>query len=126
MSKARPVNLDIKTIRLPVTAIASILHRISAVILWVGFGVFLVTAYFSLNSKDGFGYVSSLLADYFVIQFVIWGMLTALGYYMVATLKHLVQDMGYFEELESGKMIANVAIAIGILLSLCTGVWVWL
>ncbi|ADZ89518.1 succinate dehydrogenase, cytochrome b556 subunit [Marinomonas mediterranea] len=126
MSKARPVNLDIKTIRLPITAIASILHRISAVILWVGFGVFLVNAYFSLNSKDGFGYVSSLLADYFVIQFVIWGMLTALGYYMVATLKHLVQDMGYFEELESGKMIANVAIAIGILLSLCTGVWVWL
>ena len=35
VKKQRPVNLDLKTIRFPVTAIASILHRVSGVITFV-------------------------------------------------------------------------------------------
>jgi len=125
MSQERPVNLDLKTIRLPITAIASILHRISAVIIWVGLGAFLVANLIALSSSEGFDTIQSLLDEYFVIQFVRWGFTTALGYYIVATLKHIVQDFGHFEELESGQMIAKVAIAVGILLSLMTGVWIW-
>lgn len=126
MNQERPVNLDLKTIRLPVTAIASILHRISAVIIWVALGVFLVANVVMLSSEQGYDQVVSLLKEYFLIQFVCWGFMTALGYYIVATLKHIIQDFGHFEELESGQMIAKAAIALGIVLSLLSGVWIWL
>ncbi|HEY1026500.1 MAG TPA: succinate dehydrogenase, cytochrome b556 subunit, partial [Pseudomonas sp.] len=36
MNSQRPVNLDLRTIKLPITAYTSILHRISGVILFVG------------------------------------------------------------------------------------------
>ncbi|BFM48300.1 succinate dehydrogenase, cytochrome b556 subunit [Marinomonas sp. THO17] len=126
MSKTRPVNLDIKTIRLPITAIASILHRISAVIIWVGLGMALAAGYFSLQSNDNFDAVFGFITENFIGQFIVWGLLTAFGYYIVATLKHIIQDFGHFEELESGLMIARVAIGLGILLSIFSGVWVWL
>ena len=35
VKKQRPVNLDLQTIRFPITAIASILHRVSGVITFV-------------------------------------------------------------------------------------------
>jgi hypothetical protein len=41
VKKQRPVNLDLKTIRFPVTAIASILHRVSGVITFVAVGILL-------------------------------------------------------------------------------------
>ena len=126
MSKTRPVNLDLKTIRLPITAIASILHRISAVIIWVGLGMALAAGYFSLQSDDNFNAIFAFVTENFIGQFIVWGLLTAFGYYIVATLKHIVQDFGHFEELESGQMIAKIAIGLGILLSILSGVWVWL
>ncbi|RFQ09412.1 succinate dehydrogenase, cytochrome b556 subunit, partial [Pseudomonas sp. ATCC 13867] len=39
MNSKRPVNLDLRTIQLPITAYTSILHRISGVILFVGIAV---------------------------------------------------------------------------------------
>lgn len=126
MSNQRPVNLDLKTIKMPITAKASILHRISSVVLWVGMAMFLPALLISLRSEEGYASVHSLVTDNFVGQFIVWGLLTALGYYTAATLKHVIQDFGHFEELQSGKQIATAVIGIGIFLSLMAGVWVWL
>lgn len=125
MSKQRPVNLDLRTIKMPVTARASILHRISAVALWVGMAFGLIALYMSLSSEDSFAGIYSALTGNFLAQFIAWGLLTALGYYSMATLKHVVQDMGHFEELESGKQIATAAIGAGVFLSVLAGIWVW-
>ncbi|MGL4928928.1 MAG: succinate dehydrogenase cytochrome b556 large subunit, partial [Plesiomonas sp.] len=38
VNKQRPVNLDLKTISFPITAIASILHRVSGVITFIALG----------------------------------------------------------------------------------------
>ncbi|MCV6588254.1 MAG: succinate dehydrogenase, cytochrome b556 subunit [Marinobacterium sp.] len=125
MSKQRPVNLDLRTIKMPVTARASILHRISAVVLWVGMTFGLIALNISLDSKESFAGIYEALTSNFLAQFIAWGLLTALGYYSMATLKHVVQDMGHFEELESGKQIATVALGAGVFLSLMAGIWVW-
>ena len=45
VKKQRPVNLDLQTIRFPVTAIASILHRVSGVITFVAVGILTALAY---------------------------------------------------------------------------------
>jgi succinate dehydrogenase / fumarate reductase cytochrome b subunit len=125
MSKQRPVNLDLKTIRLPITAKASILHRVSAVVLWVGLAFFIPALIVSLSSEEGFNTLHTLVTDNFFGQFIAWGLLTAFGYYVAATLKHVIQDMGHFEELESGMKISAAAIGVGVFLSLVWGIWVW-
>lgn len=126
MSKQRPVNLDLRTIKMPITAKASILHRISSVVLWVGMVFFLPAIYFSLQSESSYQMIIDLVTGNFFAQFVCWGLLTAYGYYTAATLKHIIQDMGHFEELESGKQIATVVLIIGVLLSVVWGIWIWL
>ncbi len=125
MKKTRPVNLELSTIALPVMGVASILHRISAVIIWVAAAFFLLSLYISFSSADGFQQMQSLLAESFVVQFFTWGFMTAMGYYIAGGIKHLIQEAGYCEELDSGRSIARVAIGAGIVLSVLFGVWIW-
>jgi succinate dehydrogenase / fumarate reductase, cytochrome b subunit len=46
-------------------------------------------------------------------------------YHLVAGVKHLFMDLGYFEELESGKAAAKANIVIAAILVLLVGVWIW-
>ena len=125
MSDTRPVNLDIATVRLPISAYASILHRICAVIIWVGFTALLIIASRALSSESSFADIAATLESNFIVKFLVWGFLSALGYYCMGTIKHIVQDFGHFEDKESGQMISTVAIAGGVLLCLLAGVLVW-
>lgn len=125
VNKKRPVNLDIATMSMPVTAIVSILHRITGVILFIGL-VFLFIAFdLSLESQEGFDQVVDALQNNFLVKFVIWGVVSALMYHFVAGIKHLFMDLGYFEELESGQQAAKANLVIAAILVLIAGVWIW-
>lgn len=125
MNKARPVNLNLLSISFPITAIASIMHRVCAVILWVGFGFLLLAASYALSSEEGFHAVAELLRTNFFAQFVAWGLTTATGYYFMGTVKHLVQDMGFFESLEGGKFISWLALSFGVVTGIFMGIVIW-
>jgi succinate dehydrogenase / fumarate reductase cytochrome b subunit len=120
----RPVNLDLQTIHFPITAIASILHRVSGVITFVAIGILLWLLSVSLSSPEGFQYASELVGGFFV-KFILWGILTALSYHIVGGIRHLIMDLGYFEELESGIQTARISFAVTVVLSLLAGVMVW-
>ena len=122
---SRPVDIQFGKFSWPVTAIASITHRISAVIIWVGLGIGLATLYFANQSEASFDLVVLTLQSNFLAQFVAWGLLSAFGYYCMGTIKHLLQDMGYCEEFASGKIISWIAILSGLSLSVLAGVYVW-
>ncbi|WP_133502540.1 succinate dehydrogenase, cytochrome b556 subunit [Marinomonas balearica] len=125
MNKKRPVNLDISTISMPVTAIVSILHRITGIILFIGL-VFLFYAFdLSLESQEGFDKVVETLQTNFLAKFIIWGVVSALMYHLVAGVKHLFMDLGHFEELESGRKAAQINLVIAAILIVVAGVWVW-
>ncbi|PQJ90120.1 succinate dehydrogenase cytochrome b556 subunit [Aliivibrio sifiae] len=124
VKKSRPVNLDLQTIRFPLTAIASILHRVSGVITFVSVGILLWLLNLSLSSPIGFAQAADYI-DGFFVTFIMWGILTALAYHIVVGVRHLLMDMGYFEELKSGTQSAKVAFAITAVLSLLAGVLVW-
>lgn len=125
MKKTRPVNLELNTIALPIMGVASILHRISAVIIWVATAFFFFALYTSLSSPEGYSEVHTLLKQNVVVQFFTWGFMTAIGYYTAGGLKHIIQEAGYCEELESGRAISRAAIGLGIILSIAFGVWIW-
>ncbi|KUE79129.1 succinate dehydrogenase cytochrome b556 subunit [Aeromonas schubertii] len=122
--KERPVNLDLQTISFPVTAIASILHRVSGVITFVALSILLWMLGTSLSSPEGFEQVMSIL-DNFLVKLVVWGILTALAYHIVGGIRHLIMDLGYCEELESGNQSARVAFVITAVLAVLAGVLVW-
>ena len=126
MNDTRPVNLDLMSIKLPLSALASILHRVSAVIIWVGFAVLLAVLCYATRSEDSFQELAAALGGNFLVQFVVWGFLSALGYYCVATVKHLVQDMGFFEDKQSGQVISGVALGLGARMVILAGALVWL
>ncbi len=124
MNSKRPVNLDLRTIQLPVTAYTSIAHRISGVILFLGIAVLLYVLDLSLSSEEGFIKAQECLSGGFV-KLVIWGLLSALLYHLVAGVRHLVMDMGVGETLEGGKLGSKIVIAVSAVLILLSGVWVW-
>ncbi|MGL4615009.1 MAG: succinate dehydrogenase cytochrome b556 subunit [Shewanella sp.] len=124
VKKQRPVHLDLQTIRFPATAIASILHRISGVIMLFAVGILMWLLNSTLTSAESFAGVQALF-DNFVVKFVIWGILTALAYHLFGGLRHLIMDTGRWEELASGTASAKAIFALTVAFSIVAGVWVW-
>ncbi|MCC5880166.1 MAG: succinate dehydrogenase cytochrome b556 subunit [Idiomarina sp.] len=124
VKKQRPVNLELNTISFPPSAIASILHRVSGVIMLVTMGLLVWLFAISLSSPEGFAQAASVMANP-LVKFVLWGILTALGYHLLSGLRHIMMDLGYWEELHSGNLSAKVVIALAVVLSVLAGVWLW-
>ena len=126
MDKKRPVNLDIGTIRLPITSYVSILHRASGVILFFSIAVFLCLLEGSLDSEQSFNDVKALFNNP-LCQFIVWASLAALAYHAVVGIRHLVMDFGLCEDsFESGRTTAWVALVVAVVvIALVTG-WVYL
>lgn len=124
MNKNRPVNLDISTIKLPITAYVSILHRVSGVILFGVVAVLLCMLDASLESAESFAALKEGLQNP-VYQFLIWGSLAALAYHTVAGIKHLIMDAGIGESLEGGQTGAKIVLIVAVVLIVLAGIWVW-
>lgn len=128
MTTERPINLDISTIHLPITALASITHRVSGIILLFVTAIALWGLKVSLTSEQGFNQVVDFLAQGWV-KTLVWLMLTALFYHLIAGVRHLIMDMGIGESLEGGRRGAKIVIALAILVSLNIAywleIWVW-
>lgn len=124
MKKQRPVNLDLTTISMPATAKASILHRVTGVAFFFAM-IFVIVAWaLSLQSPEKFDIVKQMMQG--VIGKVITiGSLAALSYHIIGGVRHLIMDMGYWEELESGNMSANLAIVLWLVTVVLAGIWVW-
>ncbi|MEQ7922308.1 succinate dehydrogenase, cytochrome b556 subunit [Xanthomonas sp. WHRI 1810A] len=124
MKSQRPVNLDLRTIKLPITAYTSILHRVSGVILFVGIAIMLYALDVSLGSEEGFASVKAGLTSP-LVKFVIWALLSALLYHLVAGVRHLIMDTGIGETLEGGKLGSQIVIAVSVVVIVLAGVWIW-
>ncbi|WP_371185959.1 succinate dehydrogenase, cytochrome b556 subunit [Thalassotalea maritima] len=124
MKKQRPVNLDLTTIKLPAAAKASILHRVSGVVMFFGVGILIWALSVSLSSPEGFDSVKECVTGP-LGKFIVWGIMTALAYHFVGGIRHLIMDLGHLEEKGSGQTSARITIALWVVLAVLAGVWVW-
>jgi succinate dehydrogenase / fumarate reductase cytochrome b subunit len=124
VKKQRPVNLDLTTIKLPSAGKASILHRATGVAMFFAL-VFVVWAWAtSLSSEAGFAMVIDVLNG--PLGYIIaLGTLSSLSFHFIGGIRHVVMDMGHWEELRSGNISANVAIGLWIALTIILGVVLW-
>ncbi len=120
----RPVNLDINTIDLPITAYASITHRITGLVLCAAVLVLLWFLNKSLASEADFIEVQQILSST-PIKVLMFLFLAPFWYHLVAGIRHLVMDMGIGESLEGGRLGAKIVFIVSAILIAITGVWLW-
>lgn len=124
MNQKRPVNLDLGTMKFPVMAIASILHRVSGLLIFLLLPLVLCFLSMSLHSTESFVKVHTLLENpYYKILF--WAFSAALVYHVLAGIRHLIMDMGFGEEVSAGRRSAVSVIVLAVILTILLGIWIW-
>ncbi len=124
MKSQRPVNLDLATIKLPLPAIASIMHRISGVAIFIGMAFLIWGLSLSLESEASFNELKECLSSP-LSKLILWAILAGFIYHFIAGIRHLVMDAGYFETLEGAQVMAKVVLIASAVLILLAGVWIW-
>ncbi len=123
---SRPINVgigDLMAFAWPITAIASITHRVAGVVLFIGIGFGLFALDVSLTDEAGFNGLKEMIVSP-LGKFITWGLLSALSYHFVAGIKHLVMDTGVGETLEGGIFAARVTIFFSAILIALAAIWV--
>ncbi len=120
----RPINLPLSQViavnsKSPI-AMASILHRVSGIVLFLLVPVMLCILSTSLSSAENFDAVFNNMA----LRFVAWIFVAATAYHFVMGIKHLLADLGMNEEFSSGKTAAIISFVIAAILIVASFVWV--
>lgn len=120
----RPVNLDIGSMKLPITAYVSISHRLSGVFLFIISGLMVWALDMSLASEQSFNELAAILSGP-VAKALIWAVATALSYHSLAGIKHIIMDFGFGETMEGGVLGARLVIVAAVVLAVVWGALIW-
>ena len=82
-----------------------------------------MTKFTFAQSPEGFELAKSLMQGV-IGKIIVIGTLAALSFHTIVGIRHLIMDMGYWEELESGNLSAKIAIAIWVVTVILAGVWI--
>lgn len=124
MEKKRPVNLNLWTIKFPLVAIASILHRISGFIIFLLLPLLLWVLQLSLDSAAGFAAISKYLQQP-ILKFIIWISTAAMVYHLFAGIRHLIADIGVAETVSSARRAVIIVFVLTIIVVTIAGWWLW-
>jgi len=117
----RPKNLNLFTIKLPINALVSILHRASGVALFLLLPFMLSLLQQSLISATGYQAVSQMLNHAFVKLLLIacsW----AFFHHFYAGIRHLLQDVHWMTTLQKSRFTGRVVL---ILVGLSVVLFAW-
>lgn len=123
--ETRPINLNLTTMKFPIMAISSILHRISGVLLFVLFPLMLYFFDMSLKNAGTFADVTMWIKDCLLYKFACWLFASAIVYHLFAGVRHMVMDLGYGESVQVGRQTAMAVIVLAVIASLILGIWLW-
>lgn len=127
MKSNRPVNLSLSTVlavnlKSPV-AIASILHRVSGVVVFLLIPVLLYVLQQSLGSAETFAELKESFLGSFLGGGLLFIALAALLFHFIVGVKHLIQDFGIGETLQGGRLFATVAMVLAAVSILAAFAW---
>ncbi len=120
----RPVNLNLLTIRQPVTAVVSILHRITGLLLFLSLPLMLWALGLTLADPAGFNTVADYLAQPMgkLVVLVLWGVAAL---HLCAGFRHIIMDMGWGESLQQARFGAFLVLLLTVVLVILGGLWFW-
>ena len=122
----RPVYISVSPFKFafPFTALASIAHRITGVLLFLGIGYLLWLLSLGLESEAGYAEAQAALAAPFA-KLVLWGVLSMLIYHILAGVKHLLLDFHIGDTFEAATATTYVVVGLTVVLVIATGAWIW-
>ena len=123
----RPTNIsitDLMRYQFPVTAISSIFHRVTGVILFIY--IPFVLYYLDMTLKSPYGFMAfKECVSHGCGAFFLWLFCSVGVYHFLAGIKHLIMDFGAWESLGSAKVASWGVIVLGLVAAVLLGVWVW-
>ncbi|MDF1828212.1 MAG: succinate dehydrogenase, cytochrome b556 subunit [Legionellaceae bacterium] len=125
MNDQRPINLNLGSLKFPPMAIASILHRISGIGLFLLLPLMLYFLKLSLASAASFEHLQMLLTTCVWYKLAILAFAAALIYHVLAGVRHLLMDMGFGESLVAARRSAFVVIGLAVIGTLLFGASLW-
>lgn len=123
MTSERPVEIA-PTSYLPVTAVASITHRITGVALFVGTAYLIYLLDLALDSDAGFARAGALI-ETGPGKFALWITLAALAYHFIAGIRHLLLDFHVGDSLVGARRSAWATLGLSFLAAAAAGAWLW-
>lgn len=121
-AKQRPVyrNIgmaDLSNYRLPIIGIASIVHRITGVALFVGMIFLLPMLQMSLKSEAGFEAFRTIVWGNWIAKLILIGLLFAVIYHLVAGVRHMIQDANKWLDLQAARSTATAVFVVSAVLT---------
>jgi succinate dehydrogenase / fumarate reductase, cytochrome b subunit len=124
VQRPRPINLNLMTIRFPITAVVSILHRLTGVLLAFLIPFLLWALSLSLQSEAGFLACEAIMRTLWM-KLLVWFALSGLFYHLIAGIRHLLMDVGWADSRQSGPLGAQIVVILSVMSAAGLGVWLW-
>lgn len=105
-------------------AIASILHRLSGIALFLAFPWMLYLFSLSVQSPSGFLHAQNLMQAC-CFKWVLFAFAAALIYHFIAGMRHLTMDLGLGESLIGGRRSALVVLFLSFIVIILLGIKLW-
>ena len=77
-----------------------------------------------LGSSTGFEHVQTVLTNP-IAKLILWLILAALWYHLIAGIRHLLMDIGIGESLRNARLSGVLTISISMIAAILIGVWLW-
>jgi len=116
-NRTRPVYINLLQIKLPVSAISSITHRLAGIyIFFITLPLSLYILHFTTKSYDDFMFISDIFKDSILFStFVSFSFLVFI-YHILTGIRHLLQDIHIGESLQGSRVSSYVVFFIWFLL----------
>lgn len=124
MNNKRPKNLNLLTIRLPINALVSILHRVSGMGLFVLLPLVLLALHYSFASEADYLRVLTAM-DFWLVKLIVIGFAWAFFHHFYAGLRHLAQDLHWMHGLHQARYSSRVLMALVVLSVLYFSYLIW-
>lgn len=124
MNTERPVNLSLTKFSFPIMAIASITHRITGVLLFVGIAYLLWLLSLALDSAEGFNQAAQTLSAP-LPKLVMLAIMAALLFHIFAGVKHMFMDFHLGDSLEAARLGSQLVFVLTVVATAMVGAWLW-
>ena len=100
----RPVNINLIKIKLPISALTSITHRLAGMyIFFITYPLSVFLFYLSISSSESFINLTNILINTIYISTFVAFSYLVLWYHILTGVRHLIMDMHIGESLEASK-----------------------
>ncbi len=117
----RPKNLNLFTIKLPINAVVSILHRVSGIGLFLSIPLILWDLQSLVHSEASYATLTFWLNTWFV-KLVLIGLAWALFHHFFAGIRHLLQDIHWMTSLNNARLSSRILLW---LVGISTVIFAW-